>query len=78
MPNDRNGVFRVGVTRDVRRPDGTFRFAPFDLAPLGRAGISWQFLEDDALTPDSLADVDGTGSASTSSTSGPAPRTPSP
>jgi phosphoglycerate dehydrogenase-like enzyme len=59
MPNDRNGVFRVGVTRDVRRPDGTFRFAPFDLAPLGRAGISWQFLEDDTLTPDSLADVDG-------------------
>jgi phosphoglycerate dehydrogenase-like enzyme len=59
MPNDQNGVFRVGVTRDVRWPNGTFRFAPFDLAPLDRAGISWQFLENDALTPDSLADVDG-------------------
>jgi phosphoglycerate dehydrogenase-like enzyme len=58
MPNDRKATFRVGVTRDVRRPDGTFVFAPFDLSPLDHAGIEWQFLEDD-LTPDTLADVDG-------------------
>jgi phosphoglycerate dehydrogenase-like enzyme len=59
MPNDRNATFRVGVTRDVRRSDGTFTFAPFDLSPLDDAGIEWQFLEDDTLTPDALADVDG-------------------
>jgi phosphoglycerate dehydrogenase-like enzyme len=59
MPDDRNGSFRVAVTRDVRRPDGTFTFAPYDLEPLERAGIPWRFLEDDALTPEALADVDG-------------------
>jgi phosphoglycerate dehydrogenase-like enzyme len=59
MPNDRNGVFRVSVTRDVRRPDGTFTFAPYDLEPLERAGIPWRFLEGDTLTPEALADVDG-------------------
>jgi phosphoglycerate dehydrogenase-like enzyme len=59
MPNDRNGRFRVAVTRDVRRPDGTFTFAPYDLQPLERAGIPWHFLEDDALTPEALAGVDG-------------------
>ena len=59
MPNDRNGTFRVGVTRDVRRPDGTFTFAPYDLTPLERHGIAWRFLEDDALTPEALTDVDG-------------------
>jgi phosphoglycerate dehydrogenase-like enzyme len=59
MPNDRNGSFRVAVTCDVRRPDGTFTFAPYDLEPLERAGIPWRFLEDDALTSETLADVDG-------------------
>jgi phosphoglycerate dehydrogenase-like enzyme len=59
MLDDRNGGFQVGVTRDVRRPDGTFRFAPYDLAPLEQAGISWRFLEDDRLTPDALAGIDG-------------------
>jgi len=60
MPNDQGG-FRVGVTRDVRRPDGTFTFAPFDLAPLERAGIAWRFLDEDArpLTPELLAGIDG-------------------
>ena len=40
--------FRIGVTRDVRRPDGTLSFAPFDLEPLDRAGVAWSFLDDDA------------------------------
>ncbi len=61
MLADRNTAFRVGVTRDVRRPDGTFTFSPFDLAPLERAGIAWRFLDEDArpLTPDLLAGIDG-------------------
>src|SRR5512132_419 len=61
MPNDRNGAFRVGVTRDVRRPDGSFTFAPFDLSPLDDAGVPWEFLAEDArpLTADLLADLDG-------------------
>ena len=59
MPNDRNGGFRVAVTRDVRRSDGTFTFAPYNLEPLERAGIPWRFLDDDTLTPEALADVDG-------------------
>jgi phosphoglycerate dehydrogenase-like enzyme len=59
MPDDRNGGFRVAVTRDVRRLDGTFTFAPYDLEPLERAGIPWRFLDDHALTPEALADVDG-------------------
>jgi phosphoglycerate dehydrogenase-like enzyme len=59
MPTDQNVAFRVGVTRDVRRPDGNVAFAPFDLSALERAGIAWAFLEDDALGPGSLAGVDG-------------------
>jgi phosphoglycerate dehydrogenase-like enzyme len=59
MPDDRNGGFQVAVTRDVRRPDGTFTFAPYDLQPLERAGIPWRFLEEDVLVPEALADVDG-------------------
>jgi phosphoglycerate dehydrogenase-like enzyme len=53
--------FRVGVTRDVRRPDGSFAFAPFDLSPLDAAGISWDFLAEDArpLRRELLEGVDG-------------------
>jgi D-3-phosphoglycerate dehydrogenase len=59
MPDARNGGFRVAVTRDVRRPNGAFSFAPYNLEPLERAGIPWRFLDDDTLTPEALADVDG-------------------
>ncbi|HEY7604031.1 MAG TPA: NAD(P)-dependent oxidoreductase [Gaiellaceae bacterium] len=59
MPDDRNGSFQVGVTRDVRRPDGSFTFAPYDLGPLEEAGIPWRFLEDDRPTPDTLSGIDG-------------------
>jgi phosphoglycerate dehydrogenase-like enzyme len=53
--------FRVGVTRDVRRPDGTLVFAPVGFEPLEAAGIPWAFLADDRpeLTPDLLCDLDG-------------------
>jgi phosphoglycerate dehydrogenase-like enzyme len=61
MPEHQNSGFRVGVTRDLRRPDGTLAFAPLDLSALERAGLEWDFLEDDArpLTPRLLGDLDG-------------------
>jgi phosphoglycerate dehydrogenase-like enzyme len=54
-----NAPFQVGVTRDIRRPDGTFTFAPFDLSRLEQAGVPWAFLADDVLAPGSLAGIDG-------------------
>ena len=59
MPDDR--PFRIGVTREVRRPDGGFVFAPFDLAALDVPGVTWEFLEDDArpLPPALIAPYDG-------------------
>lgn len=61
MPKDRTEAFRIGVTRDVRRPDGTLAFAPYDLSPLERPGIEWAFLPEDArpLRPELLAELDG-------------------
>lgn len=61
MPDDRNEAFRVGVTRDVRRPDGTLAFAPFDLSALEAGGVKWEFLAEDArpLAPQLLAGIDG-------------------
>ena len=103
MPKDRTDPFRIGVTRDVRRPDGSFVFAPHDLGSLEVDGIEWQFLAEDArpLRPSLLAGLDGlyhfsapvdaeqprrcrpardpcATSASTSSTSRPAPIVASP
>jgi phosphoglycerate dehydrogenase-like enzyme len=53
--------FRVGVTRDIRRPDGSLVFAPVGLETLERAGLAWQFLAEDVgeLTPELLAGYDG-------------------
>lgn len=53
--------FRVGVTRDIRRSDGSLAFAPFDLAALAVEGVEWEFLAADPrpLTPDLLAGYDG-------------------
>ncbi len=61
MPEDRTAPFRVGVTRDVRRPDGTLAFAPYDLSDLDRAGVAWEFLAEDTrpLTPELLVELDG-------------------
>ena len=53
--------FRVGVTRDIRLPDGSFVFAPIGLEPLDRAlGIEWEFLAEDLheLTPELIRDYD--------------------
>lgn len=61
MPKDHTEPFRIGVTRDVRRPDGTFVFAPYDLSPLEVEGVSWEFLAEDArpLAPSLLEGIDG-------------------
>jgi len=54
-------AFRVGLTCDLRRPDGALAFAPLDLGALERAGIAWSFLAEDVrpLTPDLLDGLDG-------------------
>lgn len=55
-------VFRVGVTRDIRRSDGSLAFAPVaDLDALDRPGIAWSFLEEDArpLRPELIRGLDG-------------------
>ena len=56
-----NDAFRVGVTRDVLRPDGSLVFAPVGLEPLDTPGIEWRFLDDDRreLTSDQLVELDG-------------------
>jgi len=61
MHTDQLEPFRIGVTRDVRRPDGALAFAPFDLSALDVDGVEWEFLAEDArpLTPELLAGIDG-------------------
>ena len=61
MPEDRTDTFRIGVTRDVRRLDGSFVFAPYDLSALEVDGIRWEFLDGDArpLLPSQLQGFDG-------------------
>jgi phosphoglycerate dehydrogenase-like enzyme len=56
-----NDVFRVGVTRDVLRPDGSLVFAPVGLEALDAPGIEWDFLDEDRreLSPDQLGELDG-------------------
>jgi phosphoglycerate dehydrogenase-like enzyme len=51
----------IGVTRDLRKPDGTFAFEPFGLGALDVPGVEWAFLPEDArpLTPDLLRGLDG-------------------
>lgn len=53
-------AFRVGVTRDVLRPDGTLVFAPIGLEALDGPGLARSFLDEDRpeLTPDQLGDLD--------------------
>jgi phosphoglycerate dehydrogenase-like enzyme len=61
MHPDQQGPFRIGVTRDVRRPDGSFAFAPYDLSALEVDGVEWAFLAEDArpLVPELLDGLDG-------------------
>jgi phosphoglycerate dehydrogenase-like enzyme len=61
MRNDRTEPFRVGVTADIRRPDGSLVFAPVDLSALDVPGIDWFFLPEDAreLPPGMLRHLDG-------------------
>jgi D-3-phosphoglycerate dehydrogenase len=53
-------MFRVGVTRDFLKPDGSPGFGDIGLDQLTKAGISWEFLP--AVTcdiPRDHADYDG-------------------
>jgi phosphoglycerate dehydrogenase-like enzyme len=52
--------FHIGVTRDLRRDDGSFAFAPFDLSPLDVDGVAWEFLQENPrpLTPALLSGLD--------------------
>jgi len=56
-------VFRVGITRDIRRTDGLLSFAPVvsRLELLEVPGLECEFLSEDLrpLTPDLLRDLDG-------------------
>ncbi len=61
MPDDQTtDRFRIGVERLLRQPDGTFNFAPYDLAALDVDGISWDYLAEDArpLAPALLRGLD--------------------
>jgi len=60
-PPDELARFRVGVTRDFLRPDGTLGFGDIGLARLGAAqGVSWDFLPEDVgeLTAAHATDYD--------------------
>jgi D-3-phosphoglycerate dehydrogenase len=54
-------VFRIGVTRDVVRPDGSLVFAPVGFDAFDVPGIEWHFLDEDRreLTSDELRGLDG-------------------
>jgi phosphoglycerate dehydrogenase-like enzyme len=54
-------LFRVGVTRDVVRDDGSLIFAPTSLDALDVPGVTWEFLDRNlrTLEADQLRDLDG-------------------
>jgi phosphoglycerate dehydrogenase-like enzyme len=56
-----NDVFRIGITRDVMRADGSLVFAPVGFELLDAPGIEWRFLDEDRreLTSDQLGELDG-------------------
>jgi len=56
-----NDLFRIGVTRDVVRDDGSLIFAPVSLDALDVPGIGWEFLDRNLRTlgPEQLRDLDG-------------------
>lgn len=54
-------MFRVGVTRDFLRPDGSPGFGDIGLSLLKRGGAAWEYLPAAAgeLPPDAARDYDG-------------------
>src|SRR5262249_10223903 len=54
-------MFRVGVTRDFLKPDGTCGYGDIGLDALDAAGLSWEFLSSSGpeLAPDAARDYDG-------------------
>jgi phosphoglycerate dehydrogenase-like enzyme len=55
-----NQNFRVGVTRDFLKPDGTLGFGDIGLNVLDDARLAWEFLAEDTpeLRPDQVSDYD--------------------
>ena len=54
-------TFRVGLTRDVLKPDGTLGFGDIGLSLLDDApGVEWDFLAENTptLRPDQIQDYD--------------------
>jgi D-3-phosphoglycerate dehydrogenase len=54
-------MFRIGVTSDFQKPDGTCGFGDIGLDRLNRAGIEWQFFcsHDNEIQPEDAARFDG-------------------
>lgn len=54
-------MFRVGVTRDFLKPDGTIGFGDIGLERLAKAGLSWEFLPtlEGEIAPDVADAFDG-------------------
>jgi D-3-phosphoglycerate dehydrogenase len=55
------GTFRVGVTRDFLKPDGSLGFGDIGLSLLEQApGVEWEFLSENTATlqPDQILDYD--------------------
>jgi len=52
--------FRVGVTRDFLKPDGTLGFGDIGLSLLDEGGVDWEFLAQDTptLNPDQVQGYD--------------------
>lgn len=53
-------LFRVGVTKDFLKPDGTLGFGDIGLGRLNEAGLQWEFLSEHAtqLQPEQIAPYD--------------------
>lgn len=53
-------MFRVGVTRDFLRPDGTLGFGDIGLSLLDQSGVQWEYVPATAdLPPEVAQDYDG-------------------
>jgi D-3-phosphoglycerate dehydrogenase len=54
-------MFRVGLTRDFLKPDGTIGFGDIGLDLFAAAGIAWEFLPslDEEIQPEHVRDYDG-------------------
>jgi phosphoglycerate dehydrogenase-like enzyme len=54
-------MFRVGITRDFLKPDGTCGFGDIGIEKLSAAGLSWEYLHtlEDEVSPEVADEFDG-------------------